>query len=72
MIFFFVAFSINWASSGDIYSRVIVGAVILVTLLVILYGIICTRNSTYWRQVINWLHHLQEHTKSATAKRDGT
>jgi hypothetical protein len=54
MIFFFVAFSINWWSLGDWDSRAVVGFVILVTVLMISYGIIRTRNrEDRWRRQTN-------------------
>ncbi|KAJ8587081.1 hypothetical protein M405DRAFT_326662 [Rhizopogon salebrosus TDB-379] len=55
MVFFFVAFSIDWWTSGDSISRAVVGAVILVVFLMIAGSIVCTRE-IYLRWPTNPLH----------------
>ncbi|KAJ8586394.1 hypothetical protein M405DRAFT_795639 [Rhizopogon salebrosus TDB-379] len=54
MVFFFAAFSIDWWIPGDQGSRGVVGFVMLVALLMILYGIIRTRNGgDHWHADID-------------------
>ncbi|KAG2040747.1 hypothetical protein BDR03DRAFT_102818 [Suillus americanus] len=48
MIFFFVAFSIDWFGAGDTTSRAVVGAVILIVFTMILNGIIRVREGEGW------------------------
>ncbi|KAG1872957.1 hypothetical protein DFJ58DRAFT_651625 [Suillus subalutaceus] len=48
MIFFFVAFSINWYGAGDTTSRAIVGTVILIVFAMISNGIIRIREGEGW------------------------
>lgn len=48
MLFFFVAFSINWCSAGDTTSRAIVGTTTLIVFLMISNGIIRIREGERW------------------------
>ncbi|KAG1717238.1 hypothetical protein EDB19DRAFT_1820418 [Suillus lakei] len=48
MVFFFVAFSIDWCSAGDTTSRVVVGTVILIVFVMISNGIIRIREGERW------------------------
>ncbi|KAG2117292.1 uncharacterized protein F5147DRAFT_307025 [Suillus discolor] len=53
MIFFFVAFSIDWCSARDITSGAIVGTVVLIVFGLISYGIIRIRERERW-----WWHAI--------------
>lgn len=59
MIFFFVAFSIDWCSARDITSRVIVGTVVLIVFGLISYGIIRIRERERW-----WWHAIGQQLSS--------
>jgi hypothetical protein len=62
MIFFFVAFSINWYSAGDTTSRAVVGTVMLIVFGMISNGIIRIREGEGW-----WWHAIGQQLSSLPA-----
>jgi hypothetical protein len=48
MVFFFVAFSINWCGAGDTISRAIVGTTTLIVLVMVSNGILRIREREHW------------------------
>lgn len=63
MIFFFVAFSIDWCSSRDITSGAIVGTTVLIVFGMITYGIIRIRERERW-----WWHAIDQQLSSFRAR----
>ncbi|KAG2134840.1 hypothetical protein DEU56DRAFT_901971 [Suillus clintonianus] len=64
MLFFFVAFSIDWCGAGDTTSRAVVGTVISIVFVMISNGIIRIREGErwWWRTVGQQLSSLPAHT----------
>jgi hypothetical protein len=63
MVFFFMAFSINWCGAGDTTSRAVVGATTLIVFVMISNGIIRIREGErwWWRAIGQQLSSLPAH-----------